>query len=236
MIKSLLNSYAVLGIDLVKGIAALLISFVLLVVASKIKKIDGKRWLVITLTFFSVSVIIQEVMFFIDIYTGISGIELQGSLNGWYECTQLLHHWMILSGLLYILTYRGLIREEIETEAILFTLKGRVTRTVYGVISTGLYIVFLLMTHVIVELDMTGATGEIVCVVLYGISVLLISWFIFSLSIKRIHDCGKKGSIAVVTLIPLVNIFFIALLGYLNPSPGPNDFGSDPRGQRRYRI
>jgi uncharacterized membrane protein YhaH (DUF805 family) len=47
--------------------------------------------------------------------------------------------------------------------------------------------------------------------------------------VRRLHDTGKSGFLALLLLIPVVNFILIIVWGATNGTPGPNQFGPDPK-------
>jgi uncharacterized membrane protein YhaH (DUF805 family) len=60
--------------------------------------------------------------------------------------------------------------------------------------------------------------------VLYGLAVLLPS---IAIAIRRLHDTGKSGWMILLGLIPFVG-FIILIVFYIQPTVGPNDYGTGP--------
>ena len=60
---------------------------------------------------------------------------------------------------------------------------------------------------------------------LYALAVLLPS---LAVAIRRLHDTGKSGWMILLGLIPLVG-FIILIVFYVQPSDGPNAYGSGPQ-------
>ena len=47
------------------------------------------------------------------------------------------------------------------------------------------------------------------------------------MAIRRLHDSGKSGWMILLGLIPFVG-FIILIVFYVQPSDGPNEYGSGP--------
>ncbi|GAA2225158.1 DUF805 domain-containing protein [Promicromonospora sukumoe] len=47
--------------------------------------------------------------------------------------------------------------------------------------------------------------------------------------VRRLHDTGKSGALAFLLLIPVVNFILIIVWGASTGTPGPNQFGPDPK-------
>ncbi|MDD7912117.1 DUF805 domain-containing protein [Pseudovibrio exalbescens] len=50
-----------------------------------------------------------------------------------------------------------------------------------------------------------------------------------AVSVQRLHDIKLSGWIAVVSLIPLVNVVFALVIGLAPGERGPNKYGPDPK-------
>jgi uncharacterized membrane protein YhaH (DUF805 family) len=85
------------------------------------------------------------------------------------------------------------------------------------------------------------AVNFVVAVVLGALtsvsSVFLILYFVYALAVflpslaiavRRLHDTGKSGWMILLGLIPLVG-FIILIVFYVQPSDGPNEYGSGPQ-------
>jgi uncharacterized membrane protein YhaH (DUF805 family) len=58
-----------------------------------------------------------------------------------------------------------------------------------------------------------------------GLAILYVN---LAISVKRLHDIGYGGFLAVAVLIPLLNLAFNIWVGILPSAPGPNRFGPMP--------
>ncbi|MFE7506850.1 DUF805 domain-containing protein [Promicromonospora sp. NPDC057488] len=47
--------------------------------------------------------------------------------------------------------------------------------------------------------------------------------------VRRLHDTGKPGALAFLLLIPVVNFILVIVWGASAGTPGPNQFGPDPK-------
>ncbi|MBR2519581.1 MAG: DUF805 domain-containing protein [Selenomonadaceae bacterium] len=59
--------------------------------------------------------------------------------------------------------------------------------------------------------------------------VFFASWVShYMLMIRRLHDLNKTGWLALLVLVPVVNVFFALYLLFAPGSVGANDYGADP--------
>lgn len=47
--------------------------------------------------------------------------------------------------------------------------------------------------------------------------------------VRRLHDTGKSGFLALLLLIPFVGFILLIVWGASNGTPGPNQYGPDPK-------
>jgi len=99
-------------------------------------------------------------------------------------------------------------------EVRLFAVSGRIGRARYIAYSIGLYV---LLTAVAMAGAFLGTAGAVVMATAYlGMLVLM-----FMLTIQRSHDFNASGWMALLMLIPLVNLLFLVVPG----TDGENRFG-----------
>ena len=69
--------------------------------------------------------------------------------------------------------------------------------------------------------------------------IILSSWFLLSfislwpvlaMAVKRAHGRGRPGAFVLVMLIPLIGLWPAVELAFLDGTPGPNQYGSSPKG------
>jgi uncharacterized membrane protein YhaH (DUF805 family) len=67
----------------------------------------------------------------------------------------------------------------------------------------------------------------------FGVSPLLVPqlWLGLATNIKRWHDAGLSGWMALTFLIPFVNVVMVLVCGFLPGTEGANKYGRDPRGK-----
>ena len=116
---------------------------------------------------------------------------------------------------------------------LLFSLKGRISRRVYwqGVIgvlclNTALYFQALRIVHdyqvlQLMEQEVDGWRPLVMMVA--AIATLSIH---IAVSVKRLHDFGYSGFLAIAVAIPLLNIIFAIWAGLVPGSGGPNAYGA----------
>jgi uncharacterized membrane protein YhaH (DUF805 family) len=103
---------------------------------------------------------------------------------------------------------------EQHEEVRLFSVSGRIGRARYIAYAIGLW---LALTAVVVLSTFLGTLGVVLMIVAY-IGALVLG---FMLSIQRAHDFNVTGWLAILSLVPLVNLIFLIIPG----TDGENRFG-----------
>jgi uncharacterized membrane protein YhaH (DUF805 family) len=94
----------------------------------------------------------------------------------------------------------------------LFSFEGRINRQRYWIYRL---IGVLMISPLIVATNFTEAAMPLVLITMYGID--------FTLGAKRWHDLNQSGWLAVLTVIPLVNL----IIGCIKGTKGDNQYGPD---------
>ena len=98
----------------------------------------------------------------------------------------------------------------------LFAVSGRIGRARYIAYGFGLYALFMFVAGII-----AGALGE------PGAAIMMAAWLGLAvigvmLTIQRCHDFNTSGWLALLIVLPIVNLIFFAIPG----TDGPNRFGA----------
>ena len=105
-----------------------------------------------------------------------------------------------------------------------FRFSGRVNRAAYFLAGLLLAVVqaFLLYRFMLVAEDSPAGQGWAVA---FWIVMIVAIWSNIALSVKRLHDIGKPGLIALALFIPVVSIIAFIALCLIPGNPGPNQYG-----------
>jgi uncharacterized membrane protein YhaH (DUF805 family) len=105
---------------------------------------------------------------------------------------------------------------------VLFEFEGRLNRYRYwiGFLISMIPIGILTLTSVIVA----SVGNESVSNLIFIVNLIVSSWMIFSLTIKRWHDLNQSGWFSIFGFIPFVNI----ILGFIKGTEGNNKYSSNP--------
>jgi len=105
-----------------------------------------------------------------------------------------------------------------------FRFKGRVSRAAYFLAGLLLAVVqaFLLYRFMLVAEDSPAGQGWASA---FWVMMIVAIWGNIALSVKRLHDLGRPGPIALVLFIPVISIVAFIALCLIPGNPGPNQYG-----------
>ncbi len=111
----------------------------------------------------------------------------------------------------------------------MFALNGRVSREVFwlgnfmaGFINVGLAVNF------------NDPSGVPVLSPIWPVLFVPLLWTEIALTVKRLHDRGLSGWLAILLAVPVLGILAFVVIGLLPGNPGANAFGPGPN--RRGRL
>ena len=106
---------------------------------------------------------------------------------------------------------------------LLFSLAGRISRGIYWL---GYFFIIAVQSVVLAQLVSGGAASFYDEAAAVGPVILLATlYWNIAIAVKRLHDVGYGGFLALALLIPLVNLAFTLWVGFLPGTAGPNRFG-----------
>lgn len=107
----------------------------------------------------------------------------------------------------------------------IFTIKGRINRKKF----LGYW--FLLIISPAISFALIGILPEPVGFIV--LTVIVIAVFIgkMCLAIRRFHDLERHGAMALLALIPVINIVTMIYLFFVRGTSGYNFYGNDPLEQ-----
>jgi uncharacterized membrane protein YhaH (DUF805 family) len=107
---------------------------------------------------------------------------------------------------------------------LLFGLSGRVSRSLYWLCYA---LVICIQSAVLSQLLGGEQASYYQLAAAIGPALLLASLYSnLAVSVKRLHDVGYGGFLALALLVPFVNVAFTIWLGILPGTAGPNRFGA----------
>lgn len=114
-----------------------------------------------------------------------------------------------------------------------FSFYGRASRAEYWWAQLSLLAVFIL---VIAVLNSTGgfdapdgATGFAIVTLIASVQII---WFFgICVAVKRLHDMGRPGGMAVLMFVPILGAMFWLYTGFVKGNPGENKYGPSPHSR-----
>ncbi|MEP3279514.1 MAG: DUF805 domain-containing protein [Stappiaceae bacterium] len=116
-----------------------------------------------------------------------------------------------------------------------FGFSGRITREIYWLGFGFCYIISL----IVIQPHFRGieTVEDIEKIPAYVLPfMLLFVWCELALVVKRAHDKGLSGFIALLALVPLVNFAFLIFLGLIAGDSGPNKYGRYPNTPPQNKV
>jgi len=115
--------------------------------------------------------------------------------------------------------------DRIQLSWLFFKTSGRVSRAAYflGGLLVAIAQAFPLYRFTLVP---EGTAESETWALLFMVAFLGSLWSNVALAIKRLHDLGKPGLMALVLFVPVVSIVAFLVLCLFPGDPGPNRYGS----------
>lgn len=122
---------------------------------------------------------------------------------------------------------------------LLFSFDGRIRRSTFwlGTLGAGVFlgVVGGAVTAVTIMMSQGGGGGSttvgLVASLVFFVVMFVAFWVGFALQIKRWHDRDKPWIWVGISLIPIVGpLWSLIECGFLDGTPGPNQFGPSPKG------
>lgn len=112
---------------------------------------------------------------------------------------------------------------------VLFSFKGRISRTTWWLWTIALSAISVFVTALFILLYALFPDETIVSNVLLPanfVSVIPILWAGLALNVKRLHDRNRSGWFMLVVLIPVIGGLWLTIeTGFLKGTNGPNRYG-----------
>lgn len=108
---------------------------------------------------------------------------------------------------------------------------GRSRRKEFWMFQLG---IFLLYIAVLVLAAILGAISETlsgIVMIIFAIAMLGLIIPSLAVAVRRLHDQDKSGWMLLLGLIPLIGSIILLVFYCTDGTPGPNQYGPDPKGQ-----
>lgn len=110
-----------------------------------------------------------------------------------------------------------------------FSLQGRIARQSYILSQVVMVLALFAVTLQIVKAGQDQALLAFWGLVFMGVALVL-AWCMFALTVKRLHDIGMPGILAVILFVPGIQWFWLLFLMVMPGNPHANDHGPPPFG------
>lgn len=108
-----------------------------------------------------------------------------------------------------------------------FRLSGRVDRTVF-VLSFLFLVAAVTLPFYLLLRQPPGSDAAALWEAVFSAGFIVTFWSSIAVSVKRLHDLGKPGILAVALVIPVVSVVAFFVLALWPGDPAPNAFGRRP--------
>ncbi len=91
----------------------------------------------------------------------------------------------------------------------------------------GLVLVLIVTSVILVEPNLIiYMKDSMTSMIFFGILYLIVIYFSLIFTIRRLHDLDQSGWLSLVTLIPVINLFFFLYLIFAPGTQGSNNYGA----------
>jgi len=112
---------------------------------------------------------------------------------------------------------------------LLFSLRGRIPRSIWWGASAILNFVWLLAFALLVNMWRARSDADTMFGAILIVLMTLVIWTNVALQFKRWQDTGHNGWGSMVAFIPYIGWFIgAAVCGFAKGTVGPNEYGPDP--------
>lgn len=110
---------------------------------------------------------------------------------------------------------------------------GRARRAEYWLFALLMAIIVVPISVISEVIEAGGDVSGGVMLLMLVLSLVYLGLLIPSLAVtvRRLHDTNRSGWWVLISLIPLVGAIVMFVFAVLDGTPGPNKYGSDPKGR-----
>ncbi len=131
-------------------------------------------------------------------------------------------------------------KNDMSLSNLLFSTKGRITRTTYWLFGLGYFILSIIAVSI--DFMLLGGFGVLEQQTpprFFGIFTAILGLVGFfpalAIQIKRLHDRDRSGWFLLLNFVPLLNLWVGIEIAFLPGTIGQNQYGPDPRQHNRQR-
>lgn len=206
----------------VQLIMALMSATLAVVLASSVKNVTAKGWLIA----YTVIALVTWPSFLI--------VSLIAQHSGSSE----IYHWYDVLGLpglfgtacfgLFLFSNWSKSHNKPDVKDLLFSFSGRISRSTFWILMCILIPLSTLLGFAPLKTEAEGLT-KIIIWIIYAAWIIPSIWISLAIYAKRWHDCSKSGWMSLILLIPIVGpLWFLVYLGFVRGANGSNLYGDDP--------
>lgn len=108
-----------------------------------------------------------------------------------------------------------------------FDFKGRARRKEYWMFTlfNFIFVAIIEIIEIMIMLSTNSYNGSFLLLLYYLLTIIPS----FAVGIRRLHDVGKSGWMALVGFIPIVGVIWLIVLFCMDSQPGSNQWGDNPK-------
>lgn len=108
-----------------------------------------------------------------------------------------------------------------------FDFKGRARRKEYWMFTlfNFIFVVIIEIIEIMIMLSTNSYNGSFLLLLYYLLTIIPS----FAVGIRRLHDVGESGWMALVGFIPIVGVIWLIVLFCKDSQPGSNQWGDNPK-------
>jgi uncharacterized membrane protein YhaH (DUF805 family) len=108
---------------------------------------------------------------------------------------------------------------------LLFGISGRASRSAYFLGGLFVAVFQLFALYQFMQTVPNSPEGDLWSSI-FSVILLVSLWINFALNVKRLHDFGKPGIVALVTFVPIVTFIAFVAFCIIPGDKGPNRYGA----------
>ena len=108
---------------------------------------------------------------------------------------------------------------------------GRSRRKEFWMFQLGIFLIYIAVLILAAILGAISETLSGIVMIIFAIAMLGLIIPSIAVAVRRMHDQDKSGWMLLLGLIPLIGSIILLVFYCTEGTPGPNQYGPDPKGQ-----
>ncbi|MAY19777.1 MAG: hypothetical protein CL955_04085 [Erythrobacteraceae bacterium] len=108
---------------------------------------------------------------------------------------------------------------------------GRSRRKEFWMFQLGIFLLYIAVLILAAILGAISETLSAIVMIIFAIAMLGLIIPSIAVAVRRMHDQDKSGWMLLLGLIPLIGSIILLVFYCTDGTPGPNQYGPDPKGQ-----